>query len=217
MPFDYAPAPESRSIVDVESNYGLSSVDPSANPPAVSSSRPSIRLPRRCSARSPKPAKPTWTPRPAARRAYDKTWSKMSEDRAKYIFRIARLIQEFRELAVLETSDNGNRFESPAMLTYRSWPRTSSTTPAGPTNSSSPATGPTRSLGVAAQVIPWNFPLLMLAWKVAPALACGNAVVLKLAETTPLPLAFADIRQQADPAGRRQHHHRCRRDRAHAG
>ena len=66
-----------------------------------------------------------------------------------------------------------------------------------------------RPHGVVAQVIPWNFPLLMLAWKIAPALATGNTVVLKPAESTPLSaLLFAEVCQQADlPARRRQHHH----------
>ena len=84
--------------------------------------------------------------------------------------------------------------------TSRSPPRTSSTTPGGPTSSSTPASAADpRPLGVAGQVIPWNFPLLMLAWKVAPALATGNTVVLKPAETTPLTaLLFAEICQQAD-------------------
>ncbi len=86
------------------------------------------------------------------------------------------------------------------MSTYRSLARTSSTTPAGPTSSGYAGFGPDpRPIGVAGQVIPWNFPLLMLAWKIAPALACGNTVVLKPAETTPLTaLLFAEVCQQAD-------------------
>ena len=86
------------------------------------------------------------------------------------------------------------------MSTFRSSPRTSSTTRAGPTSSTTRDTGRTRKpLGVAGQVIPWNFPLLMLAWKIAPALACGNTVVIKPAETTPLSaLHFAEILQQAE-------------------
>ncbi len=101
-------------------------------------------------------------------------------------------------------STTASRFASRATSTYPSSPPTSSTTPAGPTSSSTPATGPNpQPLGVAGQVIPWNFPLLMLAWKIAPALACGNTVVLKPAETTSLTaLLFAEICQQADlPAG----------------
>ncbi len=97
-------------------------------------------------------------------------------------------------------STTASRSASRATSTSRWWQRTSSTTRAGPTSSIMPDTGPRpRPLGVAAQVIPWNFPLLMLAWKIAPALACGNTVVLKPAETTPLTaLAFADICRQAD-------------------
>ena len=97
-------------------------------------------------------------------------------------------------------STTASRSRSPATSTSR-WPRrTSSTTPAGPTSSSYAGLGPDpRPLGVAGQVIPWNFPLLMLAWKIAPALAAGNTVVLKPAETTPLTaLLFAEICQQAD-------------------
>ena len=97
-------------------------------------------------------------------------------------------------------STTASRSGSPATSTSRSPRRTSSTTPAGPTSSSTPGFGADpQPLGVAGQVIPWNFPLLMLAWKIAPALACGNTVVLKPAETTPLTaLLFAEICQQAD-------------------
>ena len=125
-------------------------------------------------------------------------------DRAKYLFRIARIIQErSRELAVLESLDNGKPIKESrdvdlplvaAHFYYAGWadkPRT-------------PASKPDpKPVGVAAQVIPWNFPLLMLAWKIAPALAAGNTVVLKPAETTPLTaLLFAEICQQAElPAG----------------
>jgi aldehyde dehydrogenase (NAD+) len=135
-------------------------------------------------------------------------------DRAKYLYRIARIIQErARELAVLESLDNGKPIRESRdvdiplvaahffyyagwadKLAY-AWPGRS---PAGGHGGPSP-----RPIGVAGQVIPWNFPLLMLAWKIAPALACGNTVVLKPAETTPLTaLVFAEICQQAElPAG----------------
>ena len=110
-------------------------------------------------------------------------------------------------------STAASRSRSRATSTCRSPPRTSSTTPAGPTSSStrSPRERP-RPLGVAAQVIPWNFPLLMAAWKLAPALAAGNTVVLKPAETTPLTaLLFADDAARGRAAaGRRQHRHRRR-------
>src|SRR6201999_4262104 len=134
--------------------------------------------------------------------AYNDVWSKTpGRDRAKYLFRIARAIQErARELAVLESLDNGKPIKESRdvdvplaaahFFYYAGWADKLEFAGYGP----SP-----RPLGVAGQVIPWNFPLLMLAWKIAPALACGNTVVLKPAETTPLTaLAFAEICQQAD-------------------
>jgi aldehyde dehydrogenase (NAD+) len=120
-------------------------------------------------------------------------------DRAKYLYRIARIVQErARELAVLESIDNGKPIRESRdvdvplvaahFFYYAGWADKLRYAGFGD-----------RPLGVAAQVIPWNFPLLMLAWKIAPALACGNTVVLKPAETTPLTaLAFAEICQQAD-------------------
>ncbi|MDQ3122701.1 MAG: aldehyde dehydrogenase family protein, partial [Actinomycetota bacterium] len=124
-------------------------------------------------------------------------------ERAKYLFRIARIIQErSRELAVLETLDNGKPIKESRdvdvpmvaawFFYYAGW-----------ADKLEHAGYGTTPVGVAGQVIPWNFPLMMLAWKVAPALACGNTVVLKPAETTPLTaLLFAEICQQAElPAG----------------
>ena len=139
----------------------------------------------------------------AARRAYTRTWSRMSgRERGKYLFRIARIIQErSRELAVLESLDNGKPIKESRdvdiplvaahFFYYAGLGRQARATP---------GSGPDpRPLGVGAQVIPWNFPLLMLAWKIAPALAAGNTVVLKPAETTPLTaLLFAEICRQAD-------------------
>ncbi len=138
----------------------------------------------------------------AAREAQEKVWSRMpGSERAKYLFRIARIIQErARELAVLETLDNGKPIRESRdvdlplvaahFFYYAGWADKLAYAGLG----ANP-----RPLGVAAQVIPWNFPLLMLAWKVAPALACGNTVVLKPAETTPLTaLLFADICRQAE-------------------
>ncbi|MBL0196747.1 MAG: aldehyde dehydrogenase family protein [Myxococcales bacterium] len=125
----------------------------------------------------------------AARRAYDTVWSKMRpEERAKYIFRIARAIQEkARELAIVETMDGGKPIKesrdvdiplAAAHFFYHAgWADKLDYAFHG---------RKARPLGVAGQVIPWNFPLLMAAWKLAPALACGNTVVLKPAETTPL-------------------------------
>ena len=140
----------------------------------------------------------------AARRAYDTRLVARcpARERGKYLFRIARHPAGARprarraRVARQRQADPGvPRRRRPAGRR-----RTSSTTPAGPTSSSTPGFGPDpRPLGVAGQVIPWNFPLLMLAWKIAPALASGNTVVLKPAETTPLTaLLFAEICQQAD-------------------
>ncbi|QEV15869.1 aldehyde dehydrogenase family protein [Streptomyces fradiae ATCC 10745 = DSM 40063] len=136
----------------------------------------------------------------AARKAFAK-WSALpGSERAKYLFRIARIIQErSRELAVLETLDNGKPIRETRdhdlplvaahFFYYAGWADKLSHAGLGPDP---------RPLGVAGQVIPWNFPLLMLAWKIAPALAAGNTVVLKPAETTPLSaLFFADVCRQA--------------------
>ncbi|MGZ3526664.1 MAG: aldehyde dehydrogenase family protein [Vulcanimicrobiaceae bacterium] len=139
----------------------------------------------------------------AARKAYDKYWRKMRPaDRAKYIFRVARAITErSRELAVLETMDGGKPikeardFDVPTAAAHffyhagwadkLEWALRAGEVP--------------QPIGVAGQIVPWNFPLLMAAWKLAPALACGNTVVLKPAETTPLTaLALAQIVQEAD-------------------
>ncbi len=137
----------------------------------------------------------------AARGAYDKTWSKMpAKERAKYIYRIARLIQErARELSVIETIDGGKSIRESRDIDvplaanhffyYAGW--------ADKLEYAFPNRNP-KSLGVAGQVIPWNFPLLMAAWKIAPALATGNTVVLKPAETTPLTaLKLAEIIQES--------------------
>jgi aldehyde dehydrogenase (NAD+) len=138
----------------------------------------------------------------AARRAYDKVWGKMpGTERAKYLFRIARQIAErARELAVLESLDNGKPIResrdvdvptaSAHFFYHAGWADKLGYAGYGPDP---------RPLGVAGQVIPWNFPLMMAAWKIAPALACGNTVVLKPAETTPLTaLVLAEICQQAE-------------------
>jgi len=204
--FDYAPAPESRAIVDVKPSYGLfvggefvpatgggfKSVNPATEEVLAEIGQASAADVDRAVA--------------AARRAYDTVWSRMpGTERAKYLFRIARIIQErARELAVLESIDNGKPIRETRdvdvplvaahFFHYAGWADKLEFAGYGPAP---------RPLGVAAQVIPWNFPLLMLAWKIAPALACGNTVVLKPAETTPLTaLLFAEICQQAElPAG----------------
>ncbi len=138
----------------------------------------------------------------AAKNAYDKVWKKMpAKERAKYIFRIARVIQErARELAVIESMDGGKPiresrdFDIPTAANhffyYAGW--------ADKLEYAFPNRKP-ESLGVAAQIIPWNFPLLMAAWKIAPALATGNTVVLKPAESTSLTaLKLAEIIQECD-------------------
>ncbi len=138
----------------------------------------------------------------AARKAFEGPWGKMpASERAKYIFRIARLMQEkARELAVIETMDGGKAIRESRDIDiplaaahffyYAGW--ADKIPYAFPGKQTSP-------LGVAGQVIPWNFPLLMASWKLAPALACGNTVVLKPAETTPLTaLTLAEIIQEAD-------------------
>ena len=138
----------------------------------------------------------------AARRAFDEVWGPMpGAERAKYLFRIARLIQErSRELAVLESLDNGKPIRESRdvdvplaaahFFHHAGWADKLDHAGYGPDP---------KPIGVAGQVIPWNFPLLMAAWKIAPALACGNTVLLKPAETTPLSaLVLAEICQQAD-------------------
>jgi aldehyde dehydrogenase (NAD+) len=202
MAFEYAPAPESRAVVDLKSTYGLfingefvegtghafKSVSPSTEEVLAEISEASEA--------------DVDTAVKAARRAYTRTWSKMSgAERAKYLYRIARILQErSRELAVLESLDNGKPIRESRdvdvplvaayFFYYAGW--------ADKLEHAGFGANP-QPLGVAGQVIPWNFPLLMLAWKIAPALACGNTVVLKPAETTSLTaLLFAEICQQAD-------------------
>jgi len=204
---EYAPAPESRAVVDLQASYGLfiggefvegqggstfTTISPATEEVLAEVTEGSAADVDRAVR--------------AARAAYRGMWGRMSgADRGKYLFRIARIMQErARELAVLETLDNGKPIKesrdvdvplAAAHFFYHAgWADKLGYAGLGP----SP-----RPVGVVGQVIPWNFPLLMLAWKIAPALACGNTVVLKPAETTPLTaLLFAEICQQADlPAG----------------
>ena len=198
---DYAPAPESTSILNLKPSYGLfiggEFVDGSGSSFATISPATEATITQVASATEGDVDRAVRS----ARTAYDKTWSKMSgSERGKYLFRIARLIQErSRELAVAETLDNGKPIRETRdvdiplvaawFFYYAGWADKLEYAGLGPQP---------RSLGVAAQIIPWNFPLLMLAWKIAPALAAGNTVVLKPAETTPLTaLLFAEICQQA--------------------
>ncbi|MEP6842235.1 MAG: aldehyde dehydrogenase family protein, partial [Pseudolysinimonas sp.] len=203
---DYAPAPESTSILHLQKSYGLfidgAFVKGHGTPFASISPATEKHIAEIATAT----AKDVDVAVAAARRAYEKTWSKLSgADRGKYLFRIARLVQErARELAVAESLDNGKPIKESRdvdvplvaawFFYYAGW--------ADKLDHAGLGANP-RALGVAAQIIPWNFPLLMLAWKIAPALAAGNTVVLKPAETTPLSaLLFAEILQQAElPAG----------------
>ncbi|MEU9555294.1 aldehyde dehydrogenase family protein [Streptomyces fumanus] len=199
--FEYAPAPESRAVVDIAPSYGLfidgefteaadgkvfKTVSPSSEEVLSEVAEATEADVDRAVA--------------AARKAFE-TWSALpGAERAKYLFRIARIVQERgRELAVLETLDNGKPIKETRdadlplvaahFFYYAGW--------ADKLEHAGFGAAP-RPLGVAGQVIPWNFPLLMLAWKIAPALATGNTVVLKPAETTPLSaLFFADICRQA--------------------
>src|SRR5215203_6076158 len=198
--FEYAPAPESRAIVDIKPSYGLfidgEFVD--GNGSAFKTISPATEEVLAEVAEADDADVDAAVK--AARRAYDKTWSTMpARERGKYLYRIARIVQErSRELAVLESLDNGKPIRESRdvdlpiaaahFFYYAGWADKLAYAGYGST-----------PLGVAGQVIPWNFPLLMLAWKIAPALACGNTVVLKPAETTPLTaLLFAEICQQAD-------------------
>ena len=198
--FEYAPAPESRAIVDIKPSYGLfidgEFVDGTGT--AFKTVNPATEevlaeVAEASDADVDAAVK-------AAGRAYTRVWSRMpGSERAKYLYRIARIIQERgRELAVLESIDNGKPIKESRdvdvpivaahFFYYAGWADKLQYSGYGST-----------PLGVAGQVIPWNFPLMMLAWKIAPALACGNTVVLKPAETTPLTaLLFAEICQQAD-------------------
>ncbi|MEU4640159.1 aldehyde dehydrogenase family protein [Micromonospora sp. NPDC023814] len=205
--FEYAPAPESRSVVDIKPSYGLfvdgKFVDPTDGGGFKSINPASEEVLAEVAEAG---AQDVDRAVRAARQAYEKVWGPMpGRDRAKYLFRIARIIQErSRELAVLESLDNGKPIKESRdvdlplvaahFFYYAGW--------ADKLPYAGFGANP-QPLGVAAQVIPWNFPLLMLAWKIAPALAAGNTVVLKPAETTPLTaLLFAEICQQADlPAG----------------
>lgn len=201
--WSYAPAPESRSAATIASQYDLyingawqkpvskkyfSTINPATEEKIAEVADAGQEDVNRAVT--------------AARTAYDKYWKKMpAKERAKYIFRIARMVQEkARELAIIETLDGGKPiresrdFDVPTAANhffyYAGW--ADKLDYAFPNRAVQP-------LGVAGQIIPWNFPLLMAAWKIAPALATGNTVVLKPAETTPLTaLKLAEILAEAD-------------------
>ena len=202
--FDYAPAPESRAVVDLRASYGLF-IDGAFTDPVDGGSFKTVNPATEEVLADVAEAGEADVDRAvaAARTAYDSVWSRLpGRERGKYLFRLARLLQErSRELAVLETLDNGKPIRESRdvdvplaaahFFYYAGW--------ADKLRYAFPGTTDPRPVGVAGQVIPWNFPMLMLAWKVAPALACGNTVVLKPAETTPLTaLLFAELCQQAD-------------------
>jgi aldehyde dehydrogenase (NAD+) len=200
--FEYAPAPESRDIARLKPSYqifidgqfrdgsgeAIKTINPADEQPLaeVAEAGPSDVVDAVA----------------AARRAFEGPWGSMAgKERGKYLFRIARAIQERgRELAVLESLDNGKPIResrdvdipvAAAHFFYHAgWADKLGYAGFGPDP---------RPIGVAGQIIPWNFPLLMAAWKIAPALACGNTVILKPAETTPLSaLVLAEIIAEAD-------------------
>ncbi len=201
--WDYAPAPESRDIVTIQERYGNfvggELVDPRSSE-WYSTISPATEEPLAEVAQSgPEDVKLAVE---AARDAFENGWSGLAaSERAKYLFRIARILQErAREFAVLESLNGGKPIRESRdvdvplaaahFFYYAGW--------ADKLEYAFPNRRPL-PLGVAGQIIPWNFPLLMLAWKIAPALAAGNTVVLKPAETTPLSaLLFCDVLRQAE-------------------
>jgi len=201
--FEYAPAPESRAIVNIRPSYGLfiggefvESTDGSTFKTISPSSEEVLaEVTEAGEADIDRAVR-------AARKAFDGPWGRLSgAERGKYLFRIARILAErAREFAVLETLDNGKPIKesrdvdiplAAAHFFYHAgWADKLEHAGLG---QNPPA------IGVVGQVIPWNFPLLMLSWKIAPALASGNTVVLKPSKTTPLTaLLFAEVCQQAD-------------------
>ncbi len=201
--WSYAPAPESTDHISIAERYGLfiggDFVEPvdggsfDTTNPATEQTLSSV-----AAATAPDVDKAV----AAARKAYSGPWSRMkAAERGKYVFRIARLLQErAREFSVIESLDGGKPIRESRDIDiplaaahffyYAGW--------ADKLGYAFPGRRP-KSLGVAGQIIPWNFPLLMAAWKIAPALACGNTVVLKPAETTPLTaLKLAELIRDAD-------------------
>ncbi|HKU58698.1 MAG TPA: aldehyde dehydrogenase family protein, partial [Gaiellaceae bacterium] len=196
----YAPAPESTEIVSIRERYGLfigGEWVEAKEHFATISPRDESTLAQVAQATEADVKNAVGV----AREAFT-PWSKLpGSERAKYLFRIARILQErSREFAVLESLNGGKPIKESRdvdvplaaahFFYYAGW--------ADKLEYAFPNRNP-RPLGVAGQIIPWNFPLLMLAWKIAPALAGGNTVVLKPAETTPLTaLLFCDVLRQAD-------------------
>ncbi len=199
---DYAPAPESTAILNLQKSYGLfiggEFVDGHGSSFATISPSTEKAITSVAEATEADIDKAV----AAARKAYDKTWSRMSgSERGKYLSASLESSRSARgNLPLPSPSTTENLSVRPGTSTFLLLQPGSSTTRGGPTSSSMQGLGPNpKALGVAAQIIPWNFPLLMLAWKIAPALAAGNTVVLKPAQTTPLTaLLFAEICQQAE-------------------
>jgi aldehyde dehydrogenase (NAD+) len=201
--WEYAPAPESRDIVSIQSEYGLF-LDGAFAAPRSGEHFATINPASEETLASVAQAGQEDVDRAvvSARAAYDRSWGTMpGRERAKYLYRIARAIQErAREFAVLESLDNGKPIKesrdvdvplAAAHFFYHAgW--------ADKLGYAGFGQDP-RPIGVAGQIIPWNFPLLMAAWKLAPALATGNTCVLKPAETTPLSaLLLAQVIAEAD-------------------
>jgi aldehyde dehydrogenase (NAD+) len=198
----YAPAPESMPV-RIEDNYGLY-IDGSFVAAKRGGTRETINpaTGKVLSTVAEAGSEDVDTAVAAARRAYDKTWSRMAAaERGKYLYRLARIIQErSRELAIIESMDGGKPIRESRdvdiplvaahFFYYAGW--ADKLAYAFPNRQ-------VRPHGVAGQIIPWNFPLLMAAWKLAPALACGNTVVLKPAEYTPLTaLKLAELIEEAE-------------------
>jgi acyl-CoA reductase-like NAD-dependent aldehyde dehydrogenase len=197
----YAPAPESRDVVQLQDRYGLfirgDWVEPRETYTTIS---PATEEPlAEVGQATPEEVDLAVS---AARGAFENGWAELpAGERAKYLFRIARILQErSREFAVLESLNGGKPIKESRdvdlplsaahFFYYAGW--------ADKLEYAFPNRNP-KPVGVAGQIIPWNFPLLMLAWKIAPAIACGNTVVLKPAETTPLTaLQFCDVLRQAE-------------------
>ncbi|MBA2742212.1 MAG: aldehyde dehydrogenase family protein [Actinobacteria bacterium] len=203
LAWEYAAAPEARDIVEIKPRYGLfiggEEVEPRSGKSLTSISPSTEEELLEFALAGPEDVDLAVS---TARSAFDDGWAKLApSERAKYLFRIARILQErSREFAVAESLDGGKPIKESRdvdlplaaahFFYYAGW--------ADKLEYAFPNRNP-KPLGVAAQIIPWNFPLLMLAWKIAPALACGNTVVLKPAETTPLTaLLFTDVCRQAE-------------------
>jgi acyl-CoA reductase-like NAD-dependent aldehyde dehydrogenase len=203
IPWEYAAAPESTDHVTIEREYGLfignrfTAARPKTSFEVINPATEEVLARVACASKADVNRAVT-----VARRAHDTVWSRMpGSERAKYLYRIARIMQErSREFAVVETMNSGKPIKESRdvdvplaaahFFYYAGW--------ADKLEYAFPNRRPS-SLGVAAQIIPWNFPLLMLAWKIAPALACGNTVILKPASTTPLTAyLFADVVRQAE-------------------